>query len=331
MDLITPGMKRSVEDEFVDYFEQFCRPTVDRQAEHELIHERASPLEVLESQAESLKRFGRMPPIQDSKFGVGFWKQVHIVGMRQLTLYMRDSNGVIMDLLVAIGKGLILGLSYMGIGDKGAFNQLPFYFMLMMAASIDGMKGMPKLIGERRVMKAETSEALYSEWAYIIPFTLASWVQAVLANTLFVLVLFAASGLSWGLFGSIWLWTTMLYLTMDAMFLMLSAIAKDAATASVMALPFFMLFLLFNGFTVSRKSAQWYEGWLLDISPVAYAIEQATMDASKFYKTDDFITLADFFGYRDEPYTAIGVMVAVMTVFRIVQVLCLKGLNNIQR
>jgi len=315
----------------VDYYECHACPAIENLVEKELTNLRLSPLEVLECQRTHLKRYGRVPPIRNSKYGVGPRKQLAVVGGRMVTLWFRDFRGVAAEVLVAIGKGVILGLTYLDIGKKGAFSQLPFYFMLMMAASIDGMKGMPKLISERRIMKMETSEALYSEWAYIIPFTLLSWIQAVAANTIFVVVLFLASQLQWELFGSIWSWTTLLYLTMDSMFLMLSAIAKDAATASVMALPFFMLFLLFNGFTVSRKTAAWYELWLVDISPTAYAIEQATMDAARFYNTDDFNSVADFFGYRYEPVTAVVVMLSVMTVFRVAQVLCLKLLNNIQR
>lgn len=331
MDLVTPGSRRSADDLFADQYERHCSPSIDLRVEKELTIERQSALEVLECRRKRLTRYGRMPPVRSSKFGVGFRKQVLIVGWRQVTLYLRDSRGVAADLLVSVGKGVILGLTYLNIGEQGAFEQLPFFFMLMMATAVESMKGMPKLISERRVMKVETSEFLYSEWAFIVPFTIISWIQAITANTMFVVVLFSVCTMPWGLFGSLWLWTTLLYLAMDSMFLMLSAIAKDAATASVMALPFFMLFLLFNGFTVSRNSAAWYEGWLLNISPVAFAIEQATMSAGRFYGTTDYLTLAGIFGYRYEPVRAVFVMLSVTTVFRIMQVMCLKFLNNIHR
>jgi len=315
----------------VEYFESTCKPVIDSRFELQLYHERKSPLEILECQRAKAENFGSMPRVRMSKYGVRFRRQLYIVGARQVTLYLRDKRGVIADLVINIGKGLVLGLTYLDIGHQAAQGQLAFYFMLMMATSIDGMKGMSKLIADRRVMKMETSEALYNEWAYIIPFTVISWIQAIMANTVFMLIIFSVSSLQWPLFGSLWIWTTMLYLTMDAMFLMLSAIAKDASTAFVMALPFFMLFLLFNGFTVNRATAPWYLVWIVNMSPVAYAIECATMAAKRFYGTADYAVIASIFGYRDEPGTAFAVMLLVMTTFRILQVAALKFLNNIQR
>lgn len=331
MDLVTPGTSKSSESSFLEFYTLSCKPGVDQLVERQLHNERRSSVDILGAQRSILKIYGSLPPVKAKRYGVRFRRQLAIVGARQWTLYVRDSTGVFLDLAISIGKGLILGLTYMDVGGRGATAKLAFFFMLMMSVSIDGMKGMPKLIRERRVMKVETSEALYSEWAYIIPFTLISWAQAIFANTVFIAILFSMSSLQWALFPSIWLWTTMLYLTMDSMFLMLSAVAKDASTAMVMALPFFMFFLLFNGFTVSRAGAPWFLAWIVDISPVAYAIEQATMAATSYYGTSDFTMIIKLFGYKDQPHVAIGVMVAVQSIFRLTQVFALKLLNNIER
>lgn len=67
-----------------------------------------------------------------------------------------------------------------------------------MACSIDQVKTMPKVISERTIMKMETSEAvkawnlqlrpeaLYSEWAYILPFTVMSLIQAVVVHAVYL-------------------------------------------------------------------------------------------------------------------------------------------------
>ena len=71
---------------------------------------------------------------------------------------------------------------------KVASSSLPLAFgdelllSVLMACSIDQVKTMPKVISERTIMKMETSEALYSEWAYILPFTVMSLVQAVVVH-----------------------------------------------------------------------------------------------------------------------------------------------------
>eukprot|EP00428_Durinskia_dybowskii_P015084 CAMPEP_0170224222 /NCGR_PEP_ID=MMETSP0116_2-20130129/11813_1 /TAXON_ID=400756 /ORGANISM="Durinskia baltica, Strain CSIRO CS-38" /LENGTH=654 /DNA_ID=CAMNT_0010474929 /DNA_START=91 /DNA_END=2055 /DNA_ORIENTATION=- len=333
MDKVTPGLTKSREVVFVEYYMANCKPRVDALVETHLYAEGRSSMELLQCQHRRLKEFGRLPPLRQVKYGVRFRRQLQLVGRRQITLLLRDNRGILADLFTAIAKGLILGLTYLDIGTKGASGQLPFFFMLMMSVSIDGMKGMPKQISERRVMKNETSEALYSEWAYIIPFSIISWVQAVMANTIFMLLIFSISSMPWPMFMPLWFWTTMLYVTMDSMFLMLSAIAKDASTAVVMSMPFFILFLLFNGFTVGRNSAPWYLVWLVEISPVAKAIEQSMMAAVRFYGAKDpmYEAVANFFAYRYEPGVAFSVMLGVTALFRIVQVASLKFLNNIQR
>jgi len=331
MDRITPGNPKSCEDAFVEHYDANGRPSIDVVVEQQLHHERSSAIEVLEAQHAKLAAFGSVPKLRGSKHGVRFRRQLVLVGTRQLTLYLRDKRGIVADIMISVGKGVILGLTYLDIGDKDALAQLGFFFMLMMATSIDGMKGIPKLITERRVMKMETSEALYSEWAYILPFTLLSWIQAIVSNTIFIFLLFSISSLQWPMFWDVWLWTTMLYLTMDSMFLFLSAVAKDASLAMVMALPFFMLFLLFNGFTVGRKTAPRALAWIVDISPVAYAIEEVTEAALRYYQTEQYKGIVNYFAYRNEPGVAFGVMLAVLVVFRCLQVVSLKFLNNIQR
>lgn len=331
MDLVTPGSSKSCPEVLLSHFEATRKPAIGQQVELQMGNERKSCRELLEDLHDRLSEFGTMPKVRDSRYGVRFRTQLAVVGMRQLKLYLRESRGIVADLMIAVAKGTILGLTYVHIGTDGAMKQLAFFFMLMMSVGIDGMKGIPKLIADRKVMKMETSEALYSEWAYIIPFTLISWFQALMSNTIFMVMIFSISNLPWPLFPDIWLWSTLLRLTLDSVFLMLSAVAKDTSMAYVMALPFFMLFLLFNGFSVNRVSAPPFVGWIVNISPVAYAIEEATMAAVNHYGTHEYKLIAKFFGYVDQPGTAITVMVAVATVFRLLQVLGLKFLNNIQR
>mmetsp|Transcript_60430 Transcript_60430/g.128083 ORF Transcript_60430/g.128083 Transcript_60430/m.128083 type:complete len:653 (-) Transcript_60430:254-2212(-) len=336
MDLVTPGTEKSndSQEKFVNYYDQHVKPMICDQVDENMNTERMSCMDILSGMHNRLAAFGTVPALRATKYGVRFRKQLQIVGGRQLTLYYRDTRGVISDVVIAVGKGVILGLTYLRVGSTGASGQLPFYFMLMMATSIDGMKSMPKLISERKVMKVETSEALYSEWAYILPFTLINWIQAIFSNTIFIAIIFGISNLPWALFPPMWLWTTLLYLTMDSMFLMLSAVAKDASIAMVMSLPFFMLFLLFNGFSVNKASAPPVVAWIVSISPVAYAIEQATMAAAHHYSSSDkkpeFDAVINMFAYEDQPVIAIGVMVGVMVAFRLLQMVGLKFFNNIQ-
>ena len=127
----------------------------------------------------------------------------------------------------AVVKALIFLLAYWEIGKKGAPLQTGFFFFVLMACSIDQVKTMPKMISERTIMKMETSEALYSEWAYILPFTVISLLQAVIVHALFLTLLWPFLSYPWELFKHVWFWSLMVSIVMDSMYLMLSGIGKD--------------------------------------------------------------------------------------------------------
>jgi len=333
MDLVTPGARGSQEEDCVQYYELHCRPAVDALVEDQLETKRAEPIEMLEAQRKKMAKWGYLPPVRKNKYGVRFRRQLLIVFKRQLTLAMRDKQGFIAELVVAFAKALVVGLAYMKIGNLDAFQQCGFFFMVLMSVSIDGMKDMPKVINDRMIMKSEVSEALYSEWAYIISFTIINWVQSFLSNAIFTLVLFWMSGLSWDLFGSVFLWTSTLSITFGSMYLMIAAIGKDSAVAFVMSLPFLMLFMLYNGFTVTKKTVPSFMRWALDISPVAYGMEALVLDAADVYESAHsmYPVLLDQFGYERRSKKALEVMCSCFLLFRAIQIIALKKMNNLQR
>lgn len=242
-----------------------------------------------------------------------------------------------MDLAAAIGKAVVVSMAYWDISSKQTPLQLGFFFFVLMASSIDGLKTMPKVISDRTIMKMETSEGLYSEWAYIISFSIMSSLQAILMHSLFIVLMWPALGFPWDLFFYVWLWTMLHYFVMESLFLMLSGIAKDATMGQVLSLPFLLLFLLYNGFTVSRHTCPDFLMWALEISPVAYAMEAMTVAASVICKGQPcgkdqlYPALVQHFGYEDETPLGLTVVFTGIFIFRAVHIVCLKFLNNIQR
>lgn len=337
LDLVTPGTKSSREEDFVKHYETYSKPAINNAVDRELCCERKTPLELLAVGRQHMLAFGDMPPVKDSKYVVSFWKQFRVVFARQLLLRSRDKMLFCMDLCAAIGKAAVVALAYWDISSKSAPLQLGFLFFVLMASSIDGLKTMPKVISERTIMKMETSEGLYSEWAYIIGFSIISSVQAILMHSLFIVLMWPALGFPWELFLYVWLWTLLHYFVMDSVFLMLSGIAKDATMGQVLSLPFLLLFLLYNGFTVSRHTCPDWLMWALEISPVAYAMEAMTMAASEICrgqpcgKDSLYPALVQHFEYQDETPLGLAVVFTGIFIFRAVHIACLKFLNNIQR
>lgn len=336
MDLVTPEVSTSQVDLFLQKYSEQMEDNVLAVVDEGLKAEMPSALELLENIRAQMLKWGRIPALRNSKYGVRFRRQLYYVFKRQLKLRWRDQNGLLADLLGGVIKALVVGIVYMRTGELDVKAQVSFFFMLCMSVAIDGLKNMPTVISERTIVKTEVAEVLYSDWAYIISFTFLSLLQEVVVHSIFVAIIFAMSGLRWTMFSSIYLWTTLLAVTMDAMYLMVAAVAKDSTTAIIMSAPFMMLFLLFNGFTSTRSSVVPWTRWAIEISPVAYAIQQITFTAMWAYEDNDglnssynyIVTTSD---YQDQPIRAVAVIASCFAVFKIIQMVCFHCLNNIRR
>lgn len=180
-------------------------------------------------------------------------------------------------------------------------------------------------------MKLETSEALYSDWAYIISFSAINTTVSFLGNTIFVVLIFLLSQLDWRVYPVVFVWTSLVYLAMDSVYMMVAAIAKDSTSAQMILVPFMTLCLLYNGFTASWNSVPHYMTWALDISPVARAMEELVLGVHNVTGNPDFASLATTLGYEKGTEAAVGVAIGWVIVFRTAQIICLSTLNNVQR
>eukprot|EP00929_Paragymnodinium_shiwhaense_P085369 TRINITY_DN4576_c0_g1_i2.p1 TRINITY_DN4576_c0_g1~~TRINITY_DN4576_c0_g1_i2.p1 ORF type:complete len:759 (+),score=147.36 TRINITY_DN4576_c0_g1_i2:104-2380(+) len=332
LDLVTPGMPNSAEAEFVAYYNEHCAPAVRARVEEEIGRERATSLELLNARRESLLQFGYLPQIKNTVYGVPFFRQFQIVFTRQLKLAARDSMGGVLELLIAPIKALIVGVTYLDIGSRDAVQQLGFIFMVLMMSTIDGLKVMPQLISQRSVMKIETSEALYSQWIFIMSFTIINSLVAFLSNLIFVSVLFEISGTDYALFNSLVLWTTMLQFCFDNLYLMMASIARDATAAQICSIPLMIFFLLYNGFTATKKTVPDFMAWVLDVSPVAYAMEAVCIAYGDVYTEDPFWkVIHERNGYVRQTDRAIMVVAGYIVLFRTIQIVCMRYMNNIKR
>eukprot|EP00927_Polykrikos_kofoidii_P038726 TRINITY_DN33149_c0_g1_i1.p1 TRINITY_DN33149_c0_g1~~TRINITY_DN33149_c0_g1_i1.p1 ORF type:complete len:727 (-),score=120.39 TRINITY_DN33149_c0_g1_i1:129-2309(-) len=332
LDAVTPGLRCSRVEPFVNYYSRECEVAMQLHVEGNLRKGGKTPMELLEAQRQRLLPFGDLPFVKDRVYGVSFAEQLRIVFNRQLILSLRNPQGVALELCGAVAKAVVLGVTYVDISSKQPQQQVAFIFMMANSCAIDGLKVMPKIIAERTVMKMETSEALYSQWAYIISFTLVAGVLSLLANTVFILLLIWISGLPWTICWHMLVWMTLLQLTFDSLYLMVAAIASDASSAQVMSMPFMLLFLLYNGFTVTKTSAPAFMQWAIRVSPMAQAMEALSVAFADVGGGGDAWeqTLA-MSGYERNTGPAIVVFASCYIVFRTVQLICLRTRNNIRR
>lgn len=330
LDLVTDGHSDSQAAFFISYYKESMEPTVQELVNNHLNAPRKNSIELLEAGRQNLLQFGDLPPIRNSVYGVRFRRQLRLVFWRQLVLSLRDMQGLVTDLIIAVVKALVVGIAYVGVGTHGPNFQVGFYFMVVMTCALDGIKVVPKTIADRFIMKLETSEALYNDWAYILAFSIINGFFALLSNTIFVALVFLMSQLNWDVFPGLLLWTTLVYVAMDSVYQMVAAIAKDSSQAQLLLLPFLLVFLLYNGFTASRNSVPSCMVWALRISPVAQAMEEV-VTWSNFALDGELQVVVDLLGYTEHSKEALGYLVAFVVFFRSLQVICLKMLNSVKR
>eukprot|EP00927_Polykrikos_kofoidii_P038109 TRINITY_DN32387_c0_g1_i1.p1 TRINITY_DN32387_c0_g1~~TRINITY_DN32387_c0_g1_i1.p1 ORF type:complete len:695 (+),score=82.60 TRINITY_DN32387_c0_g1_i1:44-2086(+) len=331
LDLVTPGLPASCGDDLAEHYRSFCAPSIAEIVDQQLDVFGKTALQLLEVRRQKMLPYGLVPPVRGSVYGVGFGRQLHLVFVRQLKLGLRDKQGVFAEMVGALAKALVIGVAYFGIGSKEPHQMMGFIFMLLNSVAIDGIKIIPRMIDERLVMKMESSEALYSQWVYIIAFTLYNSILTLFANSVFVIILFWMSSIRSALLWSIMAWTITLQVVFESLYLMVGAVAKDAFSAQMMALPFLMVFVIYNGYTSTVTTVPESMHWAIKSSPMAYGMEALSMDFADVYDNPGWNHIIEMNGYKRQAGKAFVFLLTTIAVFRTCHVACLRCMNNIKR
>jgi len=255
--------------------------------------------------------------------------QLRVVFARTILLKMRDKQGLIIETVQAVVKAVILGIAFLGIGSQQPNFQLSFIFLLCQMSVISLLQNMGALIEGRTIMKYEVSDMLYRDEAYIISITVIDLTKFIINYIIYLVIAFAMAGLEWSLFTTFLGWSLLALLVMDSFFQMMGAVGATMADAQIKAMPFLILIMLFNGYFVTKSTVAEFMIWAIYISPLYYFI-QAVAIASFSDTVAGQKMIQD---YKFEQMTAISIIVLLseLAFFRILQIIFLKKLNNIER
>lgn len=238
-----------------------------------------------------------------------------------------------LPLFVPCVQGVIIGYMFKGIGNKDLLRQVMFVFCLLTMLCLAGTMTLIVLITERTLMKYETSEALYSEAAAATTTFLVDVPLALLGALLNVVIMAMFAQLDMEIFKTCIAWSLLLFFVYDSIFAFIGAVAKDTRQAQVLSTPFISVFMLFNGFIVSRKDAPPTLHWIFDISPNAYAMQAIVVKMAEAEGEQGQHMLSRF-GYEDTGdggLRGLIVLLVMIVVLRIGQQFGLVFLNKIQR
>eukprot|EP00932_Pfiesteria_piscicida_P006525 SRR837773.16471.p1 GENE.SRR837773.16471~~SRR837773.16471.p1 ORF type:complete len:374 (+),score=135.16 SRR837773.16471:83-1123(+) len=346
MDTVTPGTRQDVSKALVAAFDDYIQPAIKQEVAQGLLRKGMTTKDMISGSSGAVppaeRRFPRLVTagslsldLGDPKTGrhsVGFCSQFVILLRRKLMLTLRNPMALGLPLVVPVVQGMIVGWMFEGTGHKRIDRQIMFAFCLLTMLCLAGTMGLIVLINDRILMKHEASEQLYSELAWALS-TQAVDVPLALTGALLNIAIMLAFGQMPGmLFNTILLWSLLLFFVYDSLFCFIAAVAADTRQAQVLASPCVSIFMLFNGFVVTRDDAPVVLKWIFNISPNAYAMEAIV---AKFGEEDQgmagSMVLETFNIENFDPRKGIMVLCSMVVVLRIGQLIGLKHLNHIQR
>jgi len=343
LDMITPGAKGAKPDLFAAHYNEQRAPLVRKQVDSLIskAHTEGWPdeLGVLEKTREKFLFMGDIPEIKEKKTATSFPNQLAVVTRRRLVLTWRDKKEVFQKYFFTLFEALLLGVGFFQIADEAVGLQLGAFYTIAIEVALESMIDMPRLISERYIMKTEVFSSLYSHLAFIIPFVSFVTVINFTANTLLIVVFYLFAGWSPQLFPGFYGWTFLAWFSFDSLFAMVAALAPTSDAASAIGTPFLFIFLMYNGFTITKEFAPGAVSWLIDISPAYYVIEGLAINGQQWAEEgdcsscreawDDLVALYDF--QKDNWILGICICLGYGVVFRILQVVFLTALHNPQK
>jgi len=193
------------------------------------------------------------------------------------------------------------------------------------------MQLMPILIEERHFMKHETSEALYSEAASVLASFCVDVPLAFMGAAYEVLIMFALSGMGSEHLHTVFVWCMIVFFTYDSLFGLVAAVAQDGQQAQALATPVLAIFMLCNGFIISKQGAPAFMRWIFPISPNAYSMQAIVVELAQGAGFEGQAILART-GYVDtENAQGMIVMGCMIVLLRSFQLMALTFMHKIQK
>jgi len=331
LDLVTPGGPMDQVDAFVAAFQERQLADIRSLVSQKRQERGLTAAQMLQAQHQ-LQVQAQMGPgtFRESAIAVPFLQQLRILFKRKVLITSRSPAAIYMPILMPVFVGLLLGVMYKDIGSKALLQQVSFVFMLLVRICMAGMQQMPQLIEERTIMKYDTSEGLYSVQAWVLVGVGTDIFLSLIGAALNCLIMYAFSGITWEFFPMILGWAMLNFFLFDAFFGAMAAFAPTFQTAQVCAIPFNSVFMMFSGFMISKSSAPSYLRWVFEFSPIGYAIQAIFCKMAG--DSPDGQALVHLYSFECNQETkGVVIIVAMMVVFRVLQVLSLRYRNAIQK
>jgi len=330
LDLLTPGAESDASDALVAAFATRQKPQLGQVVEQACAVSGLTAKEMLMAARELEGPAGKGARL--GSYAVPFYVQLRTLLLRKLHITLRNPAAMSMQIFMPTIMGVVLGTIFQGIGKtEFGIPQVSFIFILLTMLSLQSLPLMPALIEERAFMKHETSERLYKESAHILTTMFVTVPLSLIGAAIQTLIIYAFSGLPYEFLPTILGWTLLLFFMFDALFQFVAAVAPDGEQAMTMATPWLVVFMLFNGVVVTKATAPIFLHWVFEISPTSYALQAIVLRMTESSGGENNFYVKSMGFQSGQDMQGIAVILCMTILLRLLHVLALRFLNNIQK
>jgi len=350
MDVISPDMRGSAPESFVDYFEKNEKHKFEaivqkiEQESHDLAHMEMRPVnDIIHAQRAKFPQFTFVPLTDGkNKRTTTFCTQIRYLFWRQMIILKRDPSqgyGIVITMLM---MGILNSIVFQGLQDRAVnasqdmstnaqnqANNMAFLFQILMIPVNQCLTNLNIYAHDKTIVVGEIKEGLYSLQAYTLGATLSTiplnFAAIFVAQAVAWLIATGASAdlISFGDLMFVYVCGIFSYLAIDSLFQFWAFFMNSGQAAMGAAMPCFSFLMLFNGFAPSPKQYQDWIKWAVWTSPSYYSMSLVVDHV--FIEGGDATTelIAKEQGFKDTGITTWMLFVAWIVVFRIAGMIAL--------
>ncbi|XP_031258876.1 ABC transporter G family member 32 isoform X1 [Pistacia vera] len=269
-----------------------------------------------------------------TKYSLSFFDQFLACLWKQNLSYWRNPQYTAVRFFYTVVISLMLGSICWKFGSKrenqqDLFNAMgSMYLAVLFIGITNGSAVQPVVSIERFVSYRERAAGMYSALPFAFAQVVIEFPYVFGQTAIYSSIFYSMAAFEWTALKFIWylffMYFTMLYFTLYGM--MTTAITPNHNVASIIAAPFYMLWNLFSGFMIPRKSMPFFWRWYYWANPVAWSLYGLLTsqfgDDGKLVTISDGIhsvpvklLLKDVFGFRHDFLVVAGVMVVAFAAF----------------
>ncbi|TMW67516.1 hypothetical protein Poli38472_011136 [Pythium oligandrum] len=222
------------------------------------------------------------------EFHQSFMESTLTLIARQLRIILRNKAYVRSRIILMTVMGLLYSSVFWQLDVKDAQVVMGILFFALLFMSLSQTSRIPVFMADRGVFYKQRGANFFRTSSYVLAVSVSQIPMAIIETVIFGTLLYWMCGFVSDV-GSFFLFELLFFLvslTFAAWFFFLSAVSPNLHVAKPLSLVTLMLFVLFAGFIMSRKTIPDYFIWAYWLNPIAWSMRALAVNQYRHSKYD---------------------------------------------